>query len=57
MLPYRVFSSVPKVFTGSLRLVAAGGLLVDGRELLGQPICAKPAEFAVSMALYTPTLG
>ncbi len=40
-----------------LALVCVGGLLLDPRTLLGQPIWAKPLTFSVSLALYGPTLA
>lgn len=36
-------------------LVAAVGLIVDQRELLGAPIWAKPLKFAISIAIYAVT--
>ena len=40
-----------------LALVCVGGLLLDPRTLLGQPIWAKPLKFSVSFVLYLPTLA
>lgn len=37
--------------------VCLGGLLLDPRSLGGAPIWAKPLKFAVSFALYSPTLA
>jgi hypothetical protein len=48
------------VLTGAmilLALVCIGGLLLDPRTLLGQPIWAKPLKFSISLALYSPTLA
>lgn len=38
-----------------MAVVTAAAMLVDGRELLGQPVWLKPFKFAVSIALYTFT--
>jgi hypothetical protein len=40
-----------------LALVCVGGLLLDPRLLLGQPIWAKPLKFSISFVLYLPTLA
>jgi hypothetical protein len=40
-----------------LALVCVGGLLLDPRTLLGQPIWAKPLKFSISLAIYSPTLA
>ncbi|GAA2008429.1 uncharacterized membrane protein YhaH (DUF805 family) [Nakamurella flavida] len=36
-------------------VVSVGGLLFDDRELVGQPIWAKPLKFSVSIAVYALT--
>ncbi|WP_344058179.1 hypothetical protein [Microbacterium pumilum] len=36
-------------------LVSIGGLLLDGRELVGAPIWAKPFKFSVSILIYAVT--
>jgi hypothetical protein len=38
-------------------LLSAGGLLVDDRTLLGEPIWLKPVKFSVSIGIYTVTLA
>ncbi|MEU7800472.1 hypothetical protein AB0B10_14460 [Micromonospora arborensis] len=40
-----------------LSLVAAGGLFVDDRVLVGAPIWLKPLKFAISFAIYATTLA
>jgi hypothetical protein len=41
----------------ALVVVAGVGLLVDGRELMGQSIWAKPLKFGVSFVVYGATLA
>jgi len=38
-------------------LVAAGGLILDGRSITGAPAWLKPAKFSVSIAVYGITLA
>jgi hypothetical protein len=38
-------------------LVAAGGLLLDGRSITGAPAWLKPAKFSISIAVYGVTLA
>jgi hypothetical protein len=40
-----------------LALVSLVGLLVDDRTLVGAPIWGKPLKFAVSLAIYLPTMA
>ncbi|HEX6954053.1 MAG TPA: hypothetical protein VF156_04160 [Agromyces sp.] len=40
-----------------LAIVSVVGLLLDGRELVGQPIWAKPLKFSLSIAIYAVTLS
>ncbi|MEU0880183.1 hypothetical protein ABZ345_16405 [Lentzea sp. NPDC005914] len=40
-----------------LALVAAAGILVDDRMLLGEPIWLKPLKFGLAFALYSGTLS
>ncbi|MFJ8962984.1 hypothetical protein ACIRG5_26720 [Lentzea sp. NPDC102401] len=40
-----------------LALVAAFGILLDDRELLGEPIWLKPLKFGLAFALYSGTLS
>jgi hypothetical protein len=49
--PLMLFAAA-MVVTG---LIAAGGLVVDDRELVGAPIWAKPLKFAISFTLYSLT--
>ncbi|WP_091522676.1 hypothetical protein [Microlunatus soli] len=41
----------------ALAVVAAGGLIVDGRQILGESVWLKPFKFAVSFVLYGATLA
>jgi len=41
----------------ALALVAAGGLVLDDRALVGAPIWLKPFRFSVSFAVYAVTLA
>jgi uncharacterized membrane protein YhaH (DUF805 family) len=41
----------------ALTVVAAVGIVVDNRELLGVPIWLKPFKFAISLVIYTGTLA
>ena len=41
----------------ALGVVAAGGLVIDDRQLLNQPIWTKTFKFSISFALYTMTLA
>jgi hypothetical protein len=43
------------VFAGIVTIVAAVGLVVDDRMLVGAPIWAKPCKFAFSFGLYAVT--
>jgi hypothetical protein len=45
------------VSTAVLAVLAAVGLLVDDRELLGAPVWAKPLKFALSFGLYALALA
>jgi hypothetical protein len=54
--PHRPLA-VTAVAMAALALVAAGGMLLDDRTLLGVPIWLKPFKFAVSLAIYTATLA
>lgn len=51
--PLLVLAVVSAVFAA----VCVIGLLVDPREILGQPAWAKPLKFALSIALYSVTLA
>lgn len=42
---------------GVLAVVSLVGLVVDGREVLGQGVWLKPFKFAVSLGLYAATLA
>ncbi|HEV7650978.1 MAG TPA: ABA4-like family protein [Actinophytocola sp.] len=44
-------------FAAVLEVVSLVGLVVDDRVLVGAPIWAKPAKFAISFGLYTLTLA
>ncbi|MGW6456947.1 hypothetical protein ACWF94_13665 [Streptomyces sp. NPDC055078] len=44
------------VVAGLFLVTALVGLVVDGRELTGQPVWAKPARFAFSFGLFAVTL-
>ena len=41
----------------ALTIASVVGLLLDGRELVGQPIWAKPLKFSLSIAIYAVTLS
>jgi hypothetical protein len=51
--PLLVLTAVSAVFA----VACAIGLVVDPREILGQPAWAKPLKFALSIALYAVTLA
>ena len=44
-------------FAAVVEVVALVGLVVDDRMLVGAPIWAKPAKFAISFGLYAVTLA
>lgn len=49
--------AVTAVAMAALAAVAAAGVVVDDRALLGVPIWIKPFKFAISLAIYTGTLA
>lgn len=49
--PMMVFAG----FMALMAVVSAAGLVVDGRELAGEPIWGKPLKFALSIGMYCVT--
>lgn len=56
MRPHRPLA-VTAVAMAGLTAVAALGIVIDDRELLGVPIWLKPFKFAISLVVYTGTLA